>query len=258
MNIAVLYICTGKYNQFFRGFYESSERYFMKGIANVEYFVFTDDMSLTKARNVHLYKKRCKGFPLDSLFRFDMFLSIKEDLKAFDYLFFFNANTMFVSSVGLEFLPANEGLAAVVHPGFFRRPSFLLPYERNKTSTAYIAPHKKSYTYFMGSLNGGTYQAYMKLIETCSENTHKDYDRGFIAMVHDESHLNKYLSEHDCLKLSPAYAYPEDWNLPFEAKIILRDKVKIDPYFNKGRDHSLKGRIRKGFRILRRAIIWYL
>lgn len=258
MKIAVLYICTGKYNQFFHGFFESCEKYFMKGIARVEYFVFTDDLSLSKSDKVHLFPKECKGFPLDSLFRFDMFLSIKEELRDFDYLYFFNANMQFVSPVGIEFLPKHQGIAAVIHPGFYRRPSFLLPYERNKKSTAYIPPFKKRYKYYMGSLNGGTFEAYFELIQKCSENTHIDYNKGIIAMVHDESHLNKYLSEHDCWELSPAYAYPEGWKMPFEPKIILRDKVKLDPYFNKGRDRSLNGRIKKGFRILRRAIIWYI
>ena len=110
----------------------------------------------------------------------------------------------------------------------------------------------------MGSLNGGKSKDFLELIDVCAKNTRKDYNRGIIAYVHDESHLNKYLSEHNCLGLSPEYAYPEDWKLPFTPKIILRDKVKLDTYFNKGRDHSLRGKIQKGFRILWRAFRWYL
>ena len=258
MKLAVLYICTGKYNQFFHAFFESSEKYFMKDIADVEYFVFTDDMLLSNSGKVHLFKKECKGFPLDSLFRFDMFLSIEKELKAFDYIFFFNANMLFVAPVGEEFLPKKEGLAAVLHPGYFGKPSFLFPYERNAQSTAYIPPFGKKHKYYMGSLNGGTSTEYLKLIHECSKNIQEDYNRGYIAIYHDESHLNKYLCSHDCLNLSPAYAYPEGCKLPFDAKIIIRDKVKIDPYFNKGRDHSIKGRIKKGWQVLWRAVKWYI
>jgi hypothetical protein len=258
MKVAILYICTGRYNQFFKGFYESCEKYFLKDIAEVEYFVFTDDMALSNSRKVHLHKKECKGFPADSLFRFDMFISIKEELKEFDYLFFFNANMLFVAPVGVEFLPKRQGIAAVIHPGFYKKPSFLLPYDRNKRSTAYIPPFKSKYKYYMGSLNGGTYETYMNLVEECSKNTHYDYDAGYVALVHDESHLNKYLFEHECLGLSPAYAYPEGWSLPFSPKIIIRDKVKIDPYFNKGRDHSLKGKLKKAVDIVYRAVKWYM
>lgn len=140
MKVAILYICTGKYNQFFSGFYESCEKYFLKDIASVEYFVFTDDMSLSTASNVHLIERRCQGFPLDSLFRFDMFLQIEKELKTFDYLSFFNANMLFVAPVGREILPEGEDLCAVLHPGFYNKPKYLYPYERNVKSTAYIAP----------------------------------------------------------------------------------------------------------------------
>ena len=64
MKVAILYICTGKYNQFFKGFFESCEKYLLKDIAQLEYYVFTDDMSLSDEANVHLIKKECAGFPL--------------------------------------------------------------------------------------------------------------------------------------------------------------------------------------------------
>ena len=258
IKVAILYICTGKYNQFFAGFYDSCERFFLSGIASLDYFVFTDDLNLTLAKNVRLIKKDCQGFPLDSLFRFDMFLEIEAELRKFDYIFFFNANMLFLKPVGREVLPEKEKLVAVLHPGYYNKPAFLYPYDRNKKSTAYIPPCRKFYKYYMGSLNGGKTKDYLELIKVCSHNIHVDYDSGYIAMVHDESHLNKYLSEHQCLAISPAYAYPEDWNLPFDAKILIRDKVKIDSYFNKGRNTSFGGKIEKGIKMLYRGILWYL
>ena len=258
LKVAILYICTGKYNHFFNGFYESSEKYFLKNAAILEYFVFTDDMNLTRSSNVHLFYRPCKGFPLDSLFRFDMFLSIKDKLLSFDYIFFFNANMLFVSPVGTDFLPKEEGLMAVLHPGYYTKKPYLYPYERNKESKAYIPSNLCKYRYYMGSLNGGKSGDFLKLAEVCSKNTHDDFDRGIIAIFHDESHLNKYLCTHECLGASPAYAYPEGEKLPFEPKILIRDKVKFDSYFNKGRDNSLKGRILKGIRIVIRIVQWYL
>ena len=68
MKVAILYICTGKYNQFFKGFFESCEKYLLKDIAQLEYYVFTDDMSLSDEANVHLIKKECAGFPADFSF----------------------------------------------------------------------------------------------------------------------------------------------------------------------------------------------
>ncbi len=41
---------------FFKGFFESCEKYLLKDIAQLEYYVFTDDMSLSDEANVHLIK----------------------------------------------------------------------------------------------------------------------------------------------------------------------------------------------------------
>lgn len=262
MNIAILYICTGKYKQFFHGFYTSSEKYFLKGIATLEYFVFTDDISLSHAKNVHLIKKNCAGFPTDSLFRFDMFLQVKEELRKSDYIFFFNSNAEFKAPVGMEILPSNgQKLVGAEWPGkrkLFKHPAFY-PYERNKRSLAYIAPfEKKPYMYYMGGINGGISVDYLKMSEILSYNIRKDYDNGIIALVHDESHINKYFRTHDCKILGPEYCMPEEWVTDgFVPKIIFRDKVKLDPYFNKGRDHSLIGKIKKTIDIFWRAIRWY-
>ena len=78
MKIAILYICTGKYNQFFNDFYSSCESKFLKGRADKEYFVFTDDLSISNQKNVHLIERQCMGFPLDSLLRFEIFMTIKD------------------------------------------------------------------------------------------------------------------------------------------------------------------------------------
>ena len=103
MKVAILYICTGRYAQFFDGFYMSAEQYLLQGIEK-HYFVFTDQEQLTEADNVELLIRPCRGFPEDSLFRFDRFLEIKDKLKDYDYTFFFNANMRFVAPVGEELL----------------------------------------------------------------------------------------------------------------------------------------------------------
>lgn len=56
----------------------------------------------------------------------------------------------------------------------------------------------------------------------------QDSQNGLIAIRHDESHLNAYLYHYQKTYklLSPAYLYPEDWKLPFEQKILIREKAK--------------------------------
>ena len=251
--VAILYICTGRYAQFFDGFYESAERYLLPGVEK-RYFVFTDQEQLTQAENVELLIRPCRGFPEDSLLRFDRFLEIREQLEAYDYTFFFNANMRFVAPVGEELLA--EELTVVLHPGYYDKPVWRYPYERNKQSEAYIPANEEDYHYYMGSLNGGRTEAYLKLIETCSQQIHHDLEKGIIACYHDESHLNHYLRHHKCKALDPSYAYIEGSKLPFEPKILLIDKTKIDSYFDKGRDHSLWGRLKKGIGIVASATFW--
>jgi len=253
--VAVLYICTGKYNRFFKSFYESAGKYLLCGHEK-HFFVFTDQDDLSDAPDVTLIHRECQGFPTDSLMRFDMFLSIRKQLEAYDYLFFFNANLLFVSPVGEEILPTH--LTAVVHPGFYDKPAWRYPYERNPLSTAYVEPRGKNYRYFMGSLNGGTTVDYLRLAETCSLNIHTDLAHGIVAIYHDESHLNSYLRQNGCTPLSPAYACIEGKKMPFEPKLILRDKTLVDPYFNKGRDRSPWGMFKKGLTVVWRAVKWYL
>lgn len=253
MKIAILYICTGRYAQFFDGFYESAEKFLLPGMEK-RYFVFTDQEQLTTAENVELLIRPCRGFPEDSLFRFDRFLEIKDKLKDYDYTFFFNANMRFVAPVGEELL--EERLTAVLHPGYYDKPAWRYPYERNKQSKAYIPAHEENYHYYMGSLNGGRTADYLALAETCNQHIHEDWDKGIVACYHDESHLNHYLREHNCKPLSPAYAYIEGKDLPFEPKILLIDKTRLDPYFNKGRDFSLWSRLKKGLGIVASATFW--
>ena len=221
MSIAILYICTGHYNIFFNGFYASCEKFFLPE-AKKTYFVWTDDAHLADGlANVILYPKKCAGFPADSLFRLAMSIW--------------------------------PGRREAQHPMFY-------PYERNKKSLAYIAPFKHFYYYAGGFLNGGTSDAYLKMIKTLSYNIRDDYKRGIVAKVHDESHINAYLRYHPCKQLrGREICLPEEWIRSGEQpKIVLRDKVKIDPYFNKGRKSGIIAKLKKGISMIWNAVRWYL
>ena len=259
MQIAILYICTGKYKQFFPEFHKSAELFFLKD-SSKHYFVWTDDDDLAHDYNVTIIHKECAGFPEDSLFKFEMFLRIEELLKGYDYIYFFNSNVKFLRHIGKEILPDETGLAMGVWPGRREKqhPMFY-PYERNKESLAYVAPYGKEYTYFMGGINGGTSDAYLAMIRTLAHNIRDDYNRGIIAKVHDESHINAYLRSHKCKKLGREFCLPEEWVREHDTpKIIFRNKVLLDTYFNKGRKTNFLYQFRKVLNIVYNAIIWYL
>ncbi len=230
MKIAVLYICTGKYKVFWEEFYKSCEAFFIKN-AEKEYFVFTDaELLFNEGDNrIHKYYKSFEGWPYETLKRFQVFSTVRDRLLLFDYIIFFNANALFVEEITAEeFLPSvEEKLVAVVHPGYYNVSYKKYPYEKSqKVSAAFVSPQKGKY-YYQGCLNGGFASEYMLMTDTLKDNVQKDLDKGIIAIWHDESHLNKYLFNRNIKRLSPAYAFPEEFKLPFEKKILMRDKSKF-------------------------------
>lgn len=237
MTIGILYICTGKYSIFWKSFHDSSEAFFMPDVCK-QYYVFTDDKSILPTDTIHIYYKEPMGFPLDSLLRFDLFDRIAEDTKVCDYLFFFNSNMKFVKTVTPSMmLPSkNEnGLVAVLHPGYFNSSKFVLPYEKHARSKAYIPFRSEGdFHYFMGGVNGGTYNDYMRLIRTCKQNIQEDTDNHVLAIYHDESHLNCYLHGKHIKILPSTFGAPEDSKIIKDPYIIVLNKIKHGgKYFDK-------------------------
>lgn len=267
MTIAILYICTGKYNQFFEGFYNSCEKNLLPK-AEKSYYVWTDDDNLAEGKaNVNIIHKECAGFPADSLFRFEYFLQVEKELEKYDYIYFFNANAEVRQQVGEEFLPDETGLAMGLWYNqekpwwspwrILDLPAFFC-YERNKKSLAYIPPFEKDYKQFMGGLNGGRAKEYLEMIETLSRNIRTDYENGIIAIAHDQSHINAYMRTHQCKELPRELTWPEEWSASFEPKIVFRDKMKMGEPFVKGRNPSIWGKMKRNIKRINHAISWYI
>ena len=102
-------------------------------------------------------------------------------------------------------------------------------FEKRPASLAYI---EGGDLYVAGGINGGDYSSFIDICKKLSANIDRDLQAGIVAIWHDESHWNAYINNNwHVIKpqvnlLTPDYLYPEGWQLPFEAKIILRDKSK--------------------------------
>lgn len=230
--IAVLYICTGAYTVFWQGFYESAERYLLP-TCEKHYFVFTDaDSVYGEADNprVHRCEQEAYSWPFGTLRRFEIFLKQEEQLKKFDYIFFFNANAELQCPVTEEmFLPRaekGEKLLVVQHPGYYNRPNYEFTYDRNPRSKAFI-PYGFGKYYVCGGVNGGEAAAFLQLCHTLDRNIKKDLSRDVIALWHDESQINRYiLHRKDYRLLPPSFCYPEGWDfLPFPCVVLIRNKA---------------------------------
>lgn len=232
MKIAVLYIGIGKYKVFWSDFYRSCEKYFLPDAVK-KYFLFTDKIDELQPNNVKEYFQEDLGWPGNTLFRFKMFLNNKEELEAFDYIYFFNGNALFLDTVSKEeIIPddSNGYLVALSWHIYESIPKVKYPYERDSKSAAYMPMGQGSY-YYQGGLNGGRSKEYLKLMEHCNSQIMIDYEKGIVASHHDESHLNKYLSGLSVKVIGTKFGCPEEWSRKRKtAKIIFRTKEKLLGY----------------------------
>lgn len=225
MKIAIVYICTGKYDRFFGDFYESSENLFIPGSGKT-YFVWTDSEleSFNKPNVIKTHQEKL-GWPFDTLMRFNMFVTRREELLEFDYVFFFNANMKILKEMSsLDVLPTIEDnwLVSVEHPGY---PDSRGPLESRIESTAYINPLTNT-QYRQGCLFGGASKEFINMIDELDRNVSIDLEKDIIAIWHDESHMNRYFVDNKPKTLKPNYAYPENWQFNGEKICIQIDKSK--------------------------------
>lgn len=231
IKIAILYICTGKYVVFWKNFFESFEKFFLVKCEK-HYYVFTDADEIYHENNckrIYRFYQEPLPWPDITLKRFHIFSGHFERLEKYDYVFFFNSNCECkVEITETELLGNEKNIIVVQHPGAWEiRDNKKFGYERNEQSNAYI-PYGKGKAYVCGGVNGGKGKEFVHLMRCLKHNIDQDLENGIIAITHDESHMNKYIIDRDDYEmLSPSYAYPEGWDLPFEEKIQIREKNNV-------------------------------
>lgn len=215
-NIGLLIVATGRYIQFVESLINSADKYFCKN-HKVTYFIFTDGQPPKRNDVVKVDHQRL-GWPHDTLRRFTVYHKNKELFKNMDYLFATDADMLFVDDVGDEIL---SDRVATQHPGFVGRRG---TYETRPISSACVRSNEGK-IYFAGGFNGGSRDEFLRMAETISRNIDQDLNKNFIALWHDESHLNRYFIDNPptCV-LNPSYCYPESWRLPYPKKLLALDK----------------------------------
>ena len=221
-HIAFFLMGTGNYIRLAEQLISSMEKHFCSNTnsINVHYFIFTDASpnwsplgKLNSNRNFTLIYQRHLDWPFSTLLRFKIILDIYDRFllnKTYDFLYWLDVDMRFVDDVCEDIF---GDLVATRHPEIHSSER-AYPYESaNRNSRAYIEPTRRFETpYFVGAFFGGTSGEMFRLLMTCYENIQYDYNElnGFIALVHDESHLNKYfLNRPPTLVLSESYCYKE-------------------------------------------------
>lgn len=209
MKIGLLVIATNKYVSFLQPLISSADKYFMKD-HEVTYFVFSDqNPSIISTNSVVITNVTHKPWPWMTLGRYQIFTDNSQLFENMDYLYYCDVDMLFWNSVGSEIL---SNLVATQHPGYYGRRG--TP-ETNPISTACVYPNEKM-QYFAGGFNGGSKQSYLSMAKTISNNIKIDLSRNYIAIWHDESHMNRYFIDNAPTKiLDPGYCFVENYGLPF-------------------------------------------
>lgn len=198
MNTVLVVIATGdKYRQHAKKFIASAKQFFVPH----DVVLFTDNPSEFDMP-IKIQRENF-GYPRATLMRYHAMCEVQETLSKYDYIFYSDADMLFVVPVAEDEV-FSDGITATEHPGYVGQPG--TP-ENRELSRAYLPAVR---TYFCGGFNGGTSAAFLQMAETIKQNVDIDDANGIVAIWHDESHLNRYLYDHPPARvLTPSFCYPQ-------------------------------------------------
>ena len=191
MTIAIIFIGTAKYKQFFDGYYEGITKNFLPNKQKA-IFAFTDDPAdiVFNKPNVITKKIEHLKWPFITLYRFKFMRSIKQDLQKFDNIFFIDADLWATNPISEDELSLDKELIGVQHPGFVSR---IGTFETDTRSKANIFDGKYDVKqYRQGCFWGGRSKDVLDMVDTIDDWVEEDLQNKIVAVWHDESHLNKY------------------------------------------------------------------
>jgi histo-blood group ABO system transferase len=208
MKIGLLNIATNKYLEFIDNLYDSAKNYFLSQEGHeISYFLFTNLPNDIKRNDVTVIPQEHYPWPGMTLRRYEIFCKNSKILSDMDYLFYCDIDMVFEGYVGNEILGDS---VATLHPGYWNAPLHVLSYDRNPVSRAYVAPMCGQH-YYAGGFNGGKAANFLKMSETISNNIGEDINKGYVAVWHDESHMNRYFIDNPpSVILDPSYCFPKD------------------------------------------------
>lgn len=221
ITIGIYGIFIGKYEIFFDEFVENLTKLFVPNVKKI-FFIVTDSERIVKESHklcelynikIHIVNREYIGWPYETLYRFKYFMLFdKLDVDKCDYVFFINANARAVCPIAYNDVCEKDKITCVIHHGYVSQPYNKCPYEKNPLSTAYVdsTQHKK---YIGGGFYGAETHIFYEICETLDKDITEDEQNSIIAIWHDESHMNKYVSS-DC-KYKIKYV-DENYHVPSE------------------------------------------
>ena len=220
------------YWEFIHPMIASARKFFLKG-HEVDFLLWTD-MPTDYKVDAKIIPTEPFEWPLPTLYRYHLFLREEELLKEYDYIYYVDADMLFVSRVGDEVL---GDLVAAPHPGYHVRREYVPPYEPNIKSESYIPrpgrvideAGKKRFMpfYAAGGFQGGRSDKFIPAMKVMKDMIDKDFtENNYIPIWNDETAWNKYLFMNPpTVYLDPSYVYPDSLISAYYTKLWGRNYV---------------------------------
>lgn len=210
MTVAIIFVGTSKYKEFFEGYYEGLNKNFLVNNKKT-IFAFTDSPNdpTFKKPNVVTKKIDHLQWPFITLYRFKFMVSILKELESFDNIFFIDADLWATNPVSEEELPLDKSLIGVQHPGFVGK---IGTFETDTRSHSNIFDgYYDLSSYRQGCFWGGKSMEVLKMVKQLDQLVDDDLQKDVVAVWHDESHMNKYflLNHEKVHTLHPGFAQPQ-------------------------------------------------
>ncbi|XP_066466907.1 globoside alpha-1,3-N-acetylgalactosaminyltransferase 1-like [Tiliqua scincoides] len=225
LTIGVTAFAMGKYTQFVSRFLDTAEKHFMTGY-QVNYYIFTDNpqdipaVRMGSGRTINIiFKKKYKHWQEISMRRMEIISRhiVEVAHREVDYLFCLDIDLVFYNSWGPETLGE---MVAAIHPGYYKVPRASFPYERRRSSMAYISREEGDF-YYGGAVFGGRVKNVYEFTLACHMGILADKANGIMAAWQEESHLNRHFVSHKPSKLlSPEYLWDDTKQQPPELRLI--------------------------------------
>ena len=203
--LAIIFIGTNKYIDFFPGFYLTVKKYFLKETPK-DFFVFTDkveDYFLKDKDDVRITAVKHQNWPFSTLMRFKMISQVSEELKEYSHVVYIDAD-MFANHPVVE----EKFFCHDKHDSYVNKQG---EFEFDNKSTAGVNGNDDLSDYCAGAFWGGKSHYIIEMIKELERRIDKDLEKNIIAKWHDESQMNKYFAERKHLVhvVDPSYCYPE-------------------------------------------------
>lgn len=204
LKLCITYICTGKYNIFFKDFYESFKDNFCKE-HDVTCAIITD--------SPHLYNqyKDCVVYNVQRYYNNDInyikFRKFRDILIAEDYLetqnycFYINGNLRCNNKVTLDELMGGKDQYAVYHSLFdIHTMPMYESLTENRASAAYFTANDRNlypnYKYYQAGNFGASKHKFLQMCRFIESARNFDLYYGYDRYIkwHDETYYNKYIN----------------------------------------------------------------